>query len=371
MQDGMLTLLAIGFVSLIVGAELLVRGASRLAALFGISPLVVGLTVMAFATGSPELAVSVQSAWTGRPDLAVGNVVGSNILNVLLVLGIAALIRPLVVRQQLVRLDVPLMIGASLVFYGFAADGSIGRLEGLSLFVGIVLYTVFVLRKSRQESLQAETEEAPTLSQAGPRRRRGEILRYGLFVFVGLGLLVLGAQWMVEGAVIAARMLGVSELIIGLTIVAMGTSLPEIVATVAAVVRGERDMAVGNVIGSNLFNILAVMGLTGLISPTELQVSSAAVRVDIPIMLAAAVACLPIFLTGHRIDRWEGALFLGYYGAYTVYLFLHSTAHDALPAFNGFMLGFVIPLTVVTIAIGFWRAYVQSPRRQSTSKKLS
>lgn len=360
MPDGALMLLLVGFALLVAGAELLVRGASRLAALFGISPLVIGLTVVAFGTGSPELAVSMQSAWTGRPDIAVGNVVGSNILNVLLVLGIAALIAPLRVSHQLVRIDVPLMIAVSFIFYLFAFNGSIGHGEGLLLFLGLVFYTIFAIRKSRRDTTRAAANDASVPTQDEPGHSMGRTFRYAALVVVGLGLLVLGAQWMVEGAVAVARALGVSELIIGLTVVAVGTSLPEVAATVVAGLRGERDMAVGNVIGSNLFNILAVIGLSSLISSTGLQVSSAALRVDIPIMLAAAIACLPIFLTGHRIDRWEGGLFLAYYFAYTLYLFLYASAHDALPQFSGFMLGFVIPLTVVTLGILLWRAHARS-----------
>ena len=363
MPDGALMLLAVGCVLLISGAELLVRAASRLAVLFGISPLVVGLTVVAFGTGSPELAVSMQSAWTGRPDIAVGNIVGSNTLNVLLVLGLAALIAPLQVSRQLVRLDVPLMIVVSLVFYLFAADGTIGRMEGLLLFCGLVVYTVFAIRKSRREISQPSGSDAPAMSEARSRHALIPSLGDVLLVMAGFGLLVLGAYWIVAGAVAVAHVLGVSELVIGLTIVAVGTSLPEIAATVVAGLRGERDMAVGNVVGSNLFNILAVIGLSSLVSPVGLHVPRAALRVDIPIMVAAAIACLPIFLTGHRIDRWEGGLFLGYYFAYTIYLFLYATAHDALPAFSGLMLGFVLPLTVVTIGILLWRTHVRSGHR--------
>lgn len=360
MPDGTLILLAVGFVLLVAGAELLVRGASRLAVLLGISPLVVGLTVVAFGTGSPELAVSIQSTWSDRPDIAIGNVVGSNILNVLLVLGIAALITPLRVSRQLVGIDVPLMIAASCVFCLFAIDGNIGRLEGLLLAMGMALYTVFAITKSRREIGQRAGNNSPEAQDATTQHRLGRSLRYGVLVLAGLALLVLGAEWMVEGAVTVARVLGVSELVIGLTIVAVGTSLPEIAATMVAGLRGERDMAVGNVVGSNLFNILAVIGLTSLISPAGLQVPTAALRVDIPIMVAAAVACLPIFMRDHRIDRWEGGLFLGYYFAYTTYLFLHATEHDALPAFSGLMLGFVIPLTVVTIGILLWRTRLRS-----------
>jgi cation:H+ antiporter len=349
-----LILSGVGLVILAAGAEMLVRGAARLALFLGISPLVVGLTVVAFATGSPELAVSVQSAWSGQPDIAVGNVVGSNILNILLVLGSSALIVPLIVSQQLVRIDVPLMIGASLLLYLLAWDQEISKLEGTILFIGMVAYVLFTIIKSRQETahVRAEYEEA-----LDARRNKKDIAipqNIGL-VLVGLILLVLGAHWLVEGAVTLARLFGVSELAIGLTVVAVGTSLPEVAASVVASLRGERDIAVGNVVGSNLFNILAVLGLTSMVAPVGLPISATALHVDIPIMLATAVACLPIFFTGHRINRWEGALFLGYYLAYTIYLIMNATKHDALPAFSGFMLGFVVPLTVITLAIVFWR----------------
>lgn len=354
-----LILSGVGLVILAAGAEMLVRGAARLALFFGISPLVVGLTVVAFATGSPELAVSVQSAWSGQPDIAVGNVVGSNILNTLLVLGASALIVPLIVSQQLVRIDVPLMIGASLLLYLLAWDQEISRLEGTIFFVGMVAYVVFTIIKSRQETAQVRAEYEEALDA---RRNKKDIAipqNIGL-VLAGLILLVLGAHWLVEGAVTLARLFGVSELVIGLTVVAVGTSLPEVAASIVASLRGERDIAVGNVVGSNLFNILAVLGVTSMVAPVGLPISATALNVDIPIMLATAVACLPIFFTGHRINRWEGALFLGYYLAYTVYLILNATEHDALPAFSGFMLGFVVPLTVITLTIVSWRTLRRS-----------
>lgn len=345
-----LTLFVVGIVLLVGGAEWLVRGASRLAAISGISPLVIGLTVVAFGTSAPELAVSVQSALGGQPDIALGNVVGSNIFNVLFILGISALITPLVVSQQLVRLDVPLMIGVSLLMYLLALDGYIGRLDGLLLFAGILIYTGFSIVKSRRESAEVQQEYAQEFGKPVTPGRR-EILRNLALIVVGLALLVLGARWLVGGAVAIARLFGVSELIIGLTIVAGGTSLPEVAASIVASLRGERDIAVGNVVGSNLFNILAVLGLASLVSPQGIQVSSAALSFDIPVMIAVAVACLPIFFSGYRIDRWEGALFLGYYLVYTVYLILFALEHQALAAFSTTMLWFVIPLTVITLLV--------------------
>jgi len=351
-------LFIIGLVALIVGAELLVRGASRLAVGFGISPLVVGLTVVAFGTSSPELAVSVGSALSGQADIALGNVVGSNIFNVLFILGVSALIGTLVVAQQLIRLDVPLMIGVSILLLLLGLDGRIGLVDGLLLFAGIVVYTVFAVYQSRKESKLVEAEYDHEYGQDG-RMGLWRILRNIGLVIVGLALLVVGARWLVDGAVSLARALELSELVIGLTIVAVGTSLPEVATSVIASLRGERDIAVGNIVGSNLFNIMAVLGLSAAVAPNGVHVPVAALQFDIPFMIAVAVACLPIFFTGYRIARWEGALFLAYYVAYTIYVILDATQHDALPAYSTMLLGFAVPLTAVTLgllAVRAWRA---------------
>jgi cation:H+ antiporter len=324
-----------------------VRGASRLAGSLGISPLVIGLTVVAFGTSSPEAAVSIGSALGGEADIGVGNVVGSNIFNVLFILGLSALVAPLVVSSQLVRIDAPLMVGASVLLLTLAVDGSLGRLDGLLLSGGIIAYIVFAIWHSRRqdEEAYAAYEQEYSGSQAG------RIAVQVGFVVAGLGMLVLGSRWLVDGAVAIASAVGVSELIIGLTVVAAGTGLPEVATSMLATFRGEREIAVGNVVGSCLFNILAVLGLTGLVAPGGIAVASAAISFDIPVMIATAVACLPIFFTGHRINRWEGLLFLGYYVAYTLYLLLNATGHEALPAFSFAMLAFVIPLTAVTLAV--------------------
>jgi len=350
---------AVGLVLLLVGAELLVRGSSRLALSLGISPLVVGLTVVAFGTSAPELAVSVQSAWSGQADIALGNVMGSNIFNVLLILGISAVITPLVVTQKLVRVEVPFMIGISVLLGGLAWNGRLGRPEGAVLFGGLVAYTVLTVLFAMRE--KGRDGAAPGREEADGRDRsraagKGFWIRSVLQVIAGLVLLVIGARWLVEGAVALARLLGLDDLVIGLTIVAAGTSLPEVATSIVASLRGERDIAVGNVVGSNIFNILGVLGLTALVAPHGIQVSPAALRFDLPVMIAVAVACLPIFLTGHRISRWEGALFLGYYGAYTAYLVLRAAQHQTLPVFSTVMLAFVIPLTVVTLIVPFVRA---------------
>lgn len=361
-----LVLFVIGLVVLIIGAELLVRGASRLAFSFGISPLVVGLTVVALGTSSPELAVSVESAFSGQADIALGNAIGSNIFNVLFTLGISALIGSLVVAQQLVRLDVPLMIGASVILLVLGLDGRIDRADGLLLFAGMVSYTYFAIRQSRKEPVAVREEYD---HEFGPGRHTGapQVLINVVLIVVGLALLVLGARGLVNGAENIARALGLSELVIGMTIIAAGTSLPEVATSVIASIRGERDIAVGNVVGSNIFNILAVLGLTAAVAPAGVAVSQAALRFDIPFMIAVAIACLPIFFTGYRIARWEGALFLAYYIAYTLYLVLDATGHDALPAYSAVMIGFVVPLTAITLVVLAVRARRETRRTRTAT----
>ena len=343
-------LLLAGLALLVGGAELLVRGASRLALRFGISPLVIGLTVVAFGTSAPELAVTVQSGLAGQSGLAIGNIVGSNIFNVLLVLGVSAVITPLVVSQQLVRLDVPLMIGAALLLWVLALDGRIGLMDGLLLTAGIVAYTAFAIWQGRKEGEEVKAEYAQEFGD-GKSTWLGRLPVQVALIAGGLALLVLGAHWLVTGAVAIARSIGVSEVIIGLTIVAAGTSLPELATSLMAALRGERDIAVGNVIGSCLFNLLSIAGIAALVTPGGIEVAASLLRFDIPVMVAVALASLPIFVTGHLIARWEGVLFLGYYVAYVAYLILEATHHDALPAFSTAMLAFVLPITVVTLTV--------------------
>ena len=338
-----------GLLFLIVGAEALVRGASRLAAVLGISPLVIGLTVVAFGTSSPELAVSIKAALSGQASIAVGNVVGSNIFNVLFILGLSALIVPLAVSQQLVRIDVPLMIALSVIVLIFSLDGKFSRTDGLLLVAGLAIYVCVLIYQSRKESIAVRDEYAREFGDEGRADRSW--LANIVFVAGGLVLLVLGSRWLVNGAVSFAQYLGVSELVVGLTIVAAGTSLPEVVTSVIAAVRGERDIAVGNVVGSNLFNLMGVLGVASLVSPAGMEVSAAVAGFDIPVMIGVAFACLPIFFTGGVISRQEGALLLGYYVAYTLYLILAAAHHDALPRFSAAMLYFVIPLTLVTMTI--------------------
>jgi cation:H+ antiporter len=348
-----LVLFVIGLVLLVVGAEALVKGASKLAAGIGISPLIIGLTIVAFGTSSPEMAVSVSSALAGSADIAVGNVVGSNIFNVLFILGASALIAPLIVSRQLIRLDVPIMISVSVLAFLFGMDGNINRLEGVILFAGIIAYTIFLIMQSRKEKLAKAAAAKDEFAAEYSEKPQGtaDVLKNLVFIGVGLVLLVVGSRWLVDGATAIARSIGVDDVVIGLTIVAAGTSLPEVATSILASIRGERDIAVGNVVGSNIFNILSVLGLTGIVAPAGLPVAASIQNFDMIIMMIVALACLPIFFTGLEIKRWEGAIFLLYYVAYTVYLVFNATGHAALPAFSNIMLLFAVPITIITLVV--------------------
>jgi cation:H+ antiporter len=343
--------IGLGVVLLVAGADALVRGASRLALSFGISPLVVGLTVVAFGTSAPEMAVSVGAASGGNVDITIGNVVGSNIFNVLFILGVAAMIAPLVVDAQLIRQEVPVMIGATLLLVLLAADQGVSRVDGVVLFALLIAYTVFLIVQSRRQTSATQAEYAEAIGRTGSGDARGHWAVNVAYIVAGLALLVLGARTLVDAAVRIASLVGVPELIVGLTVVAAGTSLPEVAASVMATIRGERDIAVGNVVGSGTFNVLGVLGLSALAAPADLPVPPSALAFDLPVMTAVAVACLPVFFTGRTIARWEGVVFLGYYLAYTAYLILATQRHEATEAFADAMLWFVMPITLMTLAV--------------------
>jgi cation:H+ antiporter len=342
--------LIVGLVTLVMGADLLVRGATVLAAAARISPLVIGLTVVAFGTSAPEMAVSVVSSVRNEPQIALGNVLGSNIFNVLFVLGASALILPLVVSKQLIRIDIPLMIVASIAAIGFAWDGSINRVEGGVLFIALVVYTAMLVWLGRREANRVA--EANADQQVTPG---GGLLRNSFLTLLGLGLLVLGASWLVESSATIARSFGISELVIGVTIVAVGTSLPEVATSLMAAVKGQRDLAVGNVVGSNVFNLLAVLGISAIASPLGLPIASQALRFDFPVMVAVACVCLPIALTRSTVSRWEGGLLVICYGVYTSYLVLHAQQSGALDEFRFVALWAGLPIIVAVFVLLTWR----------------
>jgi len=355
MLAGMLWLQLLGGLVLLAGGgEFLVRGASSLAARLGLSALVIGLTVVAFGTSAPEVAVSVGATLEGKGPIAVGNVVGSNVFNVLFILGASALLAPLAVSRQILRVDVPILVAVSLLGLVMALDGRYGRVDGLVMLTAFVAYIVFTVREGRR---QASTDE--------PVAVRGSLWMALGLVLGGLVLLVLGARFFVDGAVDLARLLGLSETVIGLTIVAAGTSLPEVATSLMAAYRGERDIAVGNVVGSNIFNLLLILGVAVVAGRGELAVPASILRFDLPVMLAAALALAPIALVRGHLARWEGGFFLAAYLAYLTYLVLDSTGHDALPAFSLAMLEFVLPLVVVTLGV----LLVQGLRRTDTERR--
>jgi cation:H+ antiporter len=351
----------LGLGALVAGAESLVRGASRIALSLGVSSLVVGLTIVAFGTSAPEVAVSVGAVLNGSTDIAIGNVVGSNIFNVLFILGASALIAPLVVHSQIIRQEVPIMIGASLLLLVVVLDGRVGPWDGGLLLVLLAGYTIFLIRQSR-----AETREIRDEYDGAVRREAGWDSHWSVqlgLIAAGLALLVLGSDWLVDSAVAFARALGVSDLVIGLTIIAAGTSMPEVATSITAAIRGERDIAVGNVVGSSTFNILGCLGLAGLASGSGLTIAPAVMNFDIWVMLAVALACLPVFVAGREIGRGKGALFLAYYVAYVAYLILDARGHDLLPKFSAMMIGFVLPITIVTLVAMLLRDQSRKPPR--------
>jgi cation:H+ antiporter len=361
-----LFLFVAGLVCLVLGANVLVRGASKLALSFGISPLVVGLTIVALGTSAPEIAVSVASVLEGKTDMAMGNVVGSNIFNVLFILGLSALIVPLVVHRQLIRQEVPIMFGVTLLMALMAMDGRLNMAESLALVTLMVLYTGFLVVQSRREtaanqaaaqaSTQGVDEFEAELQASTPGAWDAKLPAQLALMAVGLALLVLGSDWLVGAAVVFAKALGVSDVVIALTIVAAGTSMPEVATSIAAALKGERDIAVGNVVGSNIFNILGCLGISGVVAGSAgLVVAPSLLAFDIWVMLAVALACLPMFITGGEIARWEGGVFAGYYVAYVAYLILAAQEHEALGAFSSVMLSFVVPLTVITLVVAVVR----------------
>ncbi len=294
---------------LFFGAEWLVRGSSALALRLGITPLVIGLTVVAYGTSMPEMVVSTVAALKGQGNIAVGNVVGSNIFNVCVILGLSALALPLRVKLQLIRLDAPLMVGASLLFVVLFRDFQISRVEAGLLLAGIIAYTVASVVLARKE-VSAEVQAEFTESVVRPP---GKLWRDLLLILGGLAVLVLGSRLLVTNAVELARLLGISEAVIGLTIVAAGTSMPELATSVVAAFRKQADIAIGNIVGSNLYNLLAIIGVSGLLAPLH----APGIRMlDLYVMLGTSIALLPLMWSGFVLKRWEGALLLAAYGGY-------------------------------------------------------
>ena len=357
--------LVVGLVCLVFGAEWLVRGASSVAAKLGVAPIVIGLTVVAFGTSAPEMAVSVSGALSGNADVALGNVVGSNTFNILFILGLSAAISGLSIEQRLLRFDVPLLILVSLGSYGLILNDIVGRVEGVVLFLGIIAYTGWLLRGARKgesPAVEAEYKEAVETVK-GATFSKTLTFQVGLII-AGLALLVLGSRLLVNSATEIASALGVSDLVIGLTVVAAGTSLPELATSVLAAIRGQRDIAVGNVVGSNIFNLLAVLGASAAVSSNGVAVNSEVIRLDFPVMLAATIVLLPICWNGFMIKKWEGSLLVVFYVAYVAYLIMEAGDSTAPELYRTAML-IIVPLVMIVYgAAGFqgWRKHRAAQR---------
>lgn len=315
-------LFCVGLAMLYLGADWLVRGASKLAIRYGIRPLVVGLTVVALATSMPEFVVNLIAAAQGENDLALGNVVGSNIANIALILGTTALLQPIVVSKSTLSKEYPIMLLVMLVFFGMAANGTISRMEGVILVLGLITFMVYLVLNARSGApAGAEAVEGPAADVAPPEEaaERAVWQQAGL-ILLGMGFLAFGAHLMVTAAIFVAEKLGISSVVVGLTIVAIGTSLPELAASIMGIVREESDLSLGNVLGSNMMNVLFVIGMIALIQP--LPVESESIRLHFPVMIAVTLLLFPLARPKLLISRWSGAVLLTTFAAYTIYLIL-------------------------------------------------
>lgn len=312
-----------GLAVLILGAELLTRSAVLLSQQLHIPPIIIGLTVVALGTSTPELAVGIDAALKGQGALAVANIAGTNTVNILLILGLSALIKPLALQEQTLHMDLPAIVVAASLMLGLSVDGVLSRGDGVLLLAVGMVYAIFILRAARRES---RLLRAAVLSEySEPQIVEGRTLRTVVSIVklvVGIALVVSSADWLVAGATGLAGLWGVSDAFVGLTIVAIGTSAPELATTVMSTIKGDRDVAIGNLLGSSVYNICIILGITCVIPATGLEVAQELLRWDIPIMVAVAIACVPIFRSGRRVSQVEGGLLVGAYLTYLVGLLL-------------------------------------------------
>lgn len=326
-MGGILAFLAgLGF--LVLGAELVVRGGTRLAVLLRIPPMVVGLTVVSFGNSTPELVVGITAGSQGNGGLAVGNIAGTNVFSLLFILGLSALCRTLPLQGQIFKLELPTIILAAGMMLALGWDGTLSRTDGMVMFTVAVIYTISLIYITRSETpaAQQEFQEEYGLETLSPAQMTWQSrLWYGVMLLLGIGCAILGADWLVGGAVNIARSLGATETLIGLTIVAMGTSAPELATTLVATYRNDRDVAVGNLLGSSIYNILVVLAITCMVTPGGLPVEEELMLFDVPLMAMVAFGAVPIFLTGRKISRWEGGLGVGLYLAYLSWLIIYRS----------------------------------------------
>lgn len=315
----------LGLAALIFGAEILIRAGSRLAALIGIPPIVIGLTIVSVGTSTPELAIGIEAARLGSGSLMVGNIAGTNTVNILLILGLSALLVPLTLEPRTIRVDLPMMVIAAIAMMMMAWDGVMTAIEGLLLVAAAAVYTLAIVHTARRESRAdaAESAGAHDIEPAG--QPRWDVAFQIALLAAGIAVVVVGADWLVKASIELARLLEVSEAFIGLTVIAIGTSSPELVTTLISTFRGQRDIAIGNLIGSSVHNILFILGITLMVTTGGVTVEPALVAVDIPVMAAVALVCIPVFMSGARISRLEGGLFVATYVVYLTYLIVART----------------------------------------------
>lgn len=321
-----LGLCAAGLLVLVLGAELVTRSGGKLAAQLGVPPILIGLTVVAIGTSTPELVIGIDAALRGVGPLAVGNIAGTNTVNILLILGLSAAMRPLALGMQTIRMDLPVMIVTALAMLAMASDGVMSRQDGAVLLLAGLAYTAAVIVSARGESREVQAEFAKEY-EVGPRQRRDRRaqLSSAATLLVGMAIIVVSADWLVDSAVRLAQIWGVSDAFIGLTIVAIGTSAPELATTVISTLKNQRDIAIGNLLGSSIYNILVIFGLTALVPPQGIPVTRELMLVDLPIMALVTMACAPVFLSRRQISRLEGCVFVCAYGVYLGYLVVART----------------------------------------------
>lgn len=342
-----------GLVLLLASAEQLVRNATRLSSVLGQSRLFIGLTLTAFGTSAPELAIGLTGMVEHSSDIGLGNIVGSNIFNIFVVLGLTALLKPIVVKNKTVIRDVPVLILISLLFFLLILDGGISILESLILLAILITYLIYLSRSTKDAA-----ELIPELVDADEKSKPAGwgLVRVIVMIVVSIVMLIVSSRWMIDSAINIASSFGISEFMIGLTILAIGTSLPEIATSLIALKKNEHDLAIGNVLGSCLFNIIAIPSAMTLYQGGTLAVNLEAVYIDVPIMIFAALACLPIFFSDHRISRKEGLLFLFYYTLYSLSLYFRYQSHSGISDYTFHLAMIAVPVAVITFSMVTFKA---------------
>jgi cation:H+ antiporter len=315
-------LLLFGLVAVLAGAEFVIRCGSRLARRMGIPPIVVGLTVVSLGTSAPELAVGIDAIRSGAGSLAVGNIAGTNIVNLLLILGLSAVIRPIALGMQILKLDLPAMALASVLLLVLALDGTLSVFDGALLFALAIAYSALLIWIVRRENARVLAEFAEEFPEEPRRKGPWSVLIQLFGLLAGIAVIVLGADWLVRGAVDIALAAGVSEAFIGLTIVAIGTSAPELATTIVSTIRGERDIAIGNLIGSSTYNLTIILGISLFFAPGHITLDPELVTIDLPVMVLVSLVCIPVFLSGRRVSRGEGIAFVTGYAVFLAYLLI-------------------------------------------------